>query len=154
MNLFDKLFDNKKKKGLDAAMENAFQNFVENNPIMKKAKKTVEEAGEGITKTLEEELYGEAKADHSDKGSVIDNFDERSREWDSMFDQIVDRELSQYTICPECGEASPAGQVQCPYCGAYMTGYTADVKICPHCGAKNKALDLFCTSCGESLTSD
>ena len=49
MSLFDKLFDNKKTNKVDAAMEGAFQNFIENNPIMKKARATIEEAGDNIT---------------------------------------------------------------------------------------------------------
>ena len=152
MSLFDKLFDNKKTNKVDAAMEGAFQNFIENNPIMKKARATIEEAGDNITTSLEEELYGEAKSDPSAKGSVMEHFEERSREWDAMFDQIVDKDLGMYKICPECGEAAPSDLEECPNCGARLPEHTAAVKICPHCGAENKALDFYCTNCGKEFT--
>ena len=37
--------------------------------------------------------------------------------------------------CAYCNNIINRSDTQCPYCGAYMTGYTADVKICPHCGS-------------------
>ena len=91
MSLFDKMF---KKNALDEAMENAYENFKENNPVTKKAKATIEQAGKEITKSLETELYGEAQEHPDGQPSVLEDFDSLSAEWDKMFDQIIDRELN------------------------------------------------------------
>ena len=94
MDFFDKLF-NKEKTGIDKAMEDAYQNFVENNPITKKAKKTISDAADEITRSLEEEVYGEARTDPAEEPSVFDQFDVRSRKWDDLIDQLAVRELKK-----------------------------------------------------------
>ena len=54
MSIFDKM---SKKNKLDEAMDKAFEDFAENNPITRKAKQTIEDAGIGITKNLEKKLF-------------------------------------------------------------------------------------------------
>ncbi len=150
MDLFDKLF-NKKENKIDKAMEDAYQNFVENNPIMKKAKEKINEAADSITYSLEDELYGGTRSKPGDHGDILEHYEERSRYWDRMIEGIKDKELSQYKICTECGQAASADLETCPYCNAKLPEHTADVQICPHCGAKNKALDFYCVNCGKEL---
>ena len=107
MGLFDEMF---KKNEFDKKMDDVYNDFVENNPVTKKAKATIEEAKAGITHALEEELYGT-----SDEGPVAEGDDEAlMQKWDAMIDQIVDKELSRYKICPSCGEAAPAEMNFCP----------------------------------------
>lgn len=119
MSLFDKMF---KRNKFDEAMDKAFDDFVENNPISRKAKATIQEAADNITNTLEREVYGEVQKHPKGRPSVLEDFDSVSAEWDEMINQIADRELgeSQYMNCPKCGE-------------------------------KNKFLDRYCVKCGAKL---
>lgn len=144
MSLFDKMF---KKNKFDEKLDEAFDSFLENNPTMKKAKATISEVEEGITHSLEEQLYGKA----SDEPFVKESDEAMMRNWDSMIDQIIDKELGAYKICPDCGNAASAELDHCPKCGAQLPENTAAVQICPYCGAKNKALDFTCASCGKEL---
>lgn len=148
MSIFDKMF---KPNKFDEAMDNAFQEFVDNNPVSKRAKAKINEAADSITRTLETELYGEAK-DHPDgQPSVMDDFESVSSEWDSMIDQIIDRELGQFKICPKCKESVSSELTVCPHCHTPLPEITAAFQICPHCGTKNKMLDLYCAKCGKRL---
>ena len=97
MSIFDKMF---KKNALDEAMENAYENFKENNPVTRKAKATIEDAGKEITKSLEKELYGKAQEHPDGQPSVLEDFDSLSKGWDNMIDQIIDRELDKVKTCP------------------------------------------------------
>ena len=145
MGLFDKLF---KKNAFDRKMDEAFDSFVENNPITRKTKETIAGAQEEITRSLEEELYGEAR-----QGSVNDESeDDMMRRWGTMIDQLIDKELNAYKVCPNCCEAVPAEKENCPYCGTKLPETTAAVQICPHCGAENKILDRKCANCGKNIT--
>ena len=148
MGLFDDLFKSE-KNGIDKMMDDAFQNIAMNNPIMKKAKAHIEEAANSITKELEGELGEEGNSQPKEEPSVMDHFEERSRTWDSLIDRIAEKELSQYKVCPECGEAVPADRVICPYCNTKLPEHTADVWICPDCGAKNRTLSFYCENCGK-----
>ena len=49
MSLFDKMF---KRNKFDDAMDKAFDDFVENNPISRKARATIQEAADNITNTV------------------------------------------------------------------------------------------------------
>lgn len=153
MAFFDKLF-NKEKTGIDKAMEDAYQNFVENNPITKKAKQTISDAADGITRELEEAVYGEARTDPAEEPSVFDHFDVRSRKWDALIDQFTINELKKYKSCPGCGEAVPADYDVCPYCSSKLPERTADVWICSYCGTENKFTDLQCVKCGKEFHLD
>lgn len=148
MGLFDKLFNNE-KNGFDKALEKAFNDFTENNPITRQAKAKINEAADLMSESLETELYGEPKG--GTRPSVMDSFDERRREWDSLIDQIAAKELSKYKICPSCGEEVPANYETCPYCNTKLPEYTAEVRVCPHCGAKNKTLNFYCENCGKEM---
>ncbi|MBE6029334.1 MAG: hypothetical protein E7226_04185 [Clostridiales bacterium] len=119
MSLFDKMF---KRNKFDDAMDKAFDDFVENNPISRKAKATIQEAADNITNTLEREVYGEVQKHPKGRPSVLEDFDSVSAEWDEMINQIADREL---------GESQNMN--------------------CPKCGAKNKFLDHYCVKCGAKL---
>ena len=122
MSLFDKMF---KKNALDEAMDNAYENFKENNPVTRKAKATIEQAGEEITKSLEKELYGEAQ-DHPDgMPSPLEDFDSLSAGWDNMIDQIIEKELGKYKICPNCSEAFPSELETCPHCNTSLHDITS-----------------------------
>ena len=88
-----------------------------------------------------------SEAYYGSKDEIMSNY-----EWDAMFDQIIDKDLGMYKICPECGEAAPSDLEECPNCGARLPEHTAAVKICPHCGAENKALDFYCTNCGKEFS--
>lgn len=144
MSIFDKLFP---KTDFERKMDDAFDHFVENNPVMKKAKAQIAQGEEELTHSLERELYGEG----GEKPYVKKSDEEMLRGWDEMIDGIIDKQLSAYKICPDCGEAAPADLDHCPKCGAALPSYTAEIQICPYCGATNKALDLFCTNCGKRL---
>jgi hypothetical protein len=148
MDLFDEFF-NKEKNGIDKAMDDAFDNFVENNPFMKKAKSRIEEAANMISSSLEEEAYGQARERPEGQPSIMDSFDSRSREWDSMTEQIVAKELRQYKVCPSCNEAVPAGYDTCPYCRSPLPDHTAEFWTCKHCGAKNRTMYFYCENCGK-----
>ena len=82
---------------------------------------------------------------------IMEHFEERSRDWDRMFDQIVDKELSQYKICEACGQAVPSDLDICPNCKAKLPDHTVAVWICRHCGAKNRTLDMYCVNCGKKF---
>ena len=144
MGLFDKMF---KKNAFDEKLDDAYNDFVENNPVFKRARTIISDAEEGIQHSLEKELYGESE----ERPFVKENDETMMRNWDSMIDQIIDKKLSAYKICPSCGEAASAEMKFCPNCGTQLPDHTAEVQICPYCGAKNKALDLKCVSCGKSL---
>ena len=128
MSIFDKMF---KKGAFDEKMDEVFDDIVENNPLMKKAKATIAEAEDEITSSLEKELYGKTGVVSVSK----DNKEEMMREWDSMIDQIIDKELGAYKVCPSCGEAVSSKLENCPKCGM----------VCDD-NAK------FCTLCGSPLT--
>ena len=148
MSIFDKMF---KKNKLDEAMDKAFEDFAENNPVKRKAKATINEAGVKITHTLERELYGESKDHSDDHRTVLEDFDSLSADWDSMIDQLAERELGKYKVCPNCGEPAPAALETCPHCNTPLPDITAAFQICPYCGEKNKSLDLYCVKCGKRL---
>ena len=150
MGLFDKLFPKKENK-IDRAMEDAYQNFVENNPIIKKAKRVINESADRMTAEMEEAAYGSAKSKPGEHGDIMEHFEERSRDWDKMFDQIVDKELGQYKICEACGQAVPSDLDICPNCKAKLSDHTVAVWICRHCGAKNRTLDMYCKNCGKKF---
>ncbi len=150
MDLFDKLF-NKEKNGFDKAMDDAFNNLVENNPFTKKAKERIDEAANMISSTLEEEAFGQAKEKPDGEPSIIDNFDSKSREWNSLMEQIVTKEFSKYKVCPGCNEALPAEYDTCPYCRTKLPDHTAEVWVCPHCGAKNRTMYFYCENCGKKM---
>ena len=151
MSFFDKMF---KKNALDEAMEDAFENFKENNPVTKKAKKTIEDAGKGITKNLEKQLYGEVQNHPEGQPSVLEDFDELSAGWDKMIDQIIDKELGKFKVCPKCAKAVPSELDTCPHCNSPLPDITAAYQICPHCGTKNRFIDFNCVNCGEPLELD
>jgi predicted RNA-binding Zn-ribbon protein involved in translation (DUF1610 family) len=136
-----------KKGAFDEKMDEVFDDIVENNPLMKKAKATIAEAEDEITSSLEKELYGKTGVVSVSK----DNKEEMMREWDSMIDQIIDKELGAYKVCPSCGEAVSSKLENCPKCGTKLPEITAAFRICPYCGAKNKALDFNCVNCGKKL---
>ena len=148
MSFFNKMF---KKNKIDEAMEQAYENLAENNPVTRKAKATINEAGEKITRSLERELYGEAKDHSDDHRTALEDFDSLSKDWDSMIDQIAERELGKYKVCPNCGEPSPSELDTCPHCNSPLPDISAAFQICPYCGAKNKFLDFNCVKCGKRL---
>ena len=139
MSIFDKM---SKKNKLDEAMDKAFEDFAENNPITRKAKQTIEDAGIGITKNLEKKLYGESKDHSDDHRTVLEDFDSLSADWDSMIDQLAERELGKYKVCPNCCESVPSELETCPHCNTPLPDITAALHSCPHCGEKNKVLEL------------
>lgn len=144
MSFLDKLF---KKNSFDKKLDDAYEDFLENNPVTKKVKATISQAQEEITGSLEEELYG--KTGEGPSRNVSE--EEMMRGWDTMIDQIIDKELSAYKICPYCGEAVSSELDTCPYCETELPETTAACQICPHCGAKNRILDFTCVNCGKEL---
>ncbi len=144
MSIFDKMF---KKNAFDKKMDETYENFVNNNPAMKAVRGIIDEAEDGITNGLEEELYGKTgvrPVPKEDKEAMM-------REWDSMIDQIMEKELRSYKICPSCFEAAPADLDYCPECGAKLPETTAESRICPYCGGKNRIWDFECAYCGKEL---
>ena len=148
MSFFDKMFKNNK---LDETMEKVYEDFAENNPVTRKAKATIEEAAERMTHDLEVEAYGKAKDHSDDHRTVLEDFDSLSADWDSMIDQLAERELGKYKVCPNCCEPVPAELETCPHCNTPLPDITAAFQICPYCGEKNKSLDLYCAKCGKRL---
>jgi len=148
MSIFDKMF---KKNKLDEAMDRAFEDFAENNPVTRKAKATINEAGVKITHTLERELYGESKDHSDDHRTVLEDFDSVSANWDNMIDQLIEKEFGKYKVCPNCNETVPSELETCPHCNTPLPDITAAFQICPKCGAKNKILDFNCFECGAKL---
>jgi len=148
MSIFDKI---SKKNKLDEAMDKAFEDFAENNPITRKAKQTIEDAGIGITKNLEKKLYGEVQKHPEGHPSVLEDFDSASANWDNMIDQLIEKEFGKYKVCPNCNEIVPAELETCPHCNTPLPDITAAFQICPKCGAKNKILDFNCSACGAKL---
>ena len=148
MSLFDKMF---KKGKFENAMDSAFEKIEENNPITRKTKSTIDKAAGDITRTLERELYGEIQDTPDVRPSVFDDDGALMDQWDSMIDQIAERELNRYKICPGCGESVSSELEICPRCGSPLPEHTAAVVICPFCGEKNKRLDLYCAKCGKEL---
>lgn len=117
MSIFDKMF---KKNAFDEKMDDAFDNIVQNNPVMRKAKATINEAANEITYSLERELNGENRQRHGKKSFLNGNEEAMMQEWDSMIDQIIDKELGAFKVCPSCGETAPAELERCPKCGAQL----------------------------------
>ena len=148
MSIFDKMF---KKNKLDEAMDKAFEDFAENNPITRKAKQTIEDAGIGITKNLEKKLYGEVQKHPEGHPSVLEDFDSASANWDNMIDQLIEKEFGKYKVCPNCNETVPSELETCPHCNTPLPDITAAFQICPYCGAKNKSLNFNCVKCGKRL---
>ena len=152
---FDKLF---RKNRLDRAIEHAYEEARDNNPITRKVKATIDESADEITRSLERELRKKGIAREKDRPSsaegrpsVVDDFEAVSADWDHMIDQIMEHELGKYKICPNCCEAVPAEKEKCPHCGSPLPENTAAYQICPNCGEINRALDLHCVKCGEKL---
>jgi RNA polymerase subunit RPABC4/transcription elongation factor Spt4 len=56
------------------------------------------------------------------------------------------------TACPNCGKASPAGALFCPYCGNKTQSVQTEVKFCLHCGAALRTGAKFCPSCGQNVS--
>ena len=150
MDLFDKLF-NKEKNDFDRAMEKAFGEFAENNPVTKMVKGKINEASDLITQSLKERIDETGSSDWEKGPSVFEDFGAKSREWNSMIEKIVSKELGQYKVCPGCHEAVPAEYDICPYCNRRLPENTADIWICPHCGSQNRDLEFFCENCGKEL---
>lgn len=117
MSLFDKMFQ---KNKLDEALEKGYEEFAENNPVTRKAKATIEEAAKEMTRSLERELYGKSKDHSDDHRSALEDFDSISADWDKMIDQIAERELDKYTICPKCGAKNKFLDFNCVECGAEL----------------------------------
>ena len=117
MSIFDKMF---KKNAFDEKMDQAYEDFVENNPVMKKARATIDEAANEITHSLEKELYGEKKEPSKKQSMLKGDADTIMQKWDSMIDHIVEKEFSAYKVCPSCGEAAPAELDRCPHCGTQL----------------------------------
>ena len=42
--------------------------------------------------------------DSNDHRTALEDFDSLSADWDSMIDQLAERELGKYKICPNCNE--------------------------------------------------
>lgn len=123
MDLFkkvDKLFFQKEKSGIDKKIDDEFHTYAENNPIMNEAKAKIEEAADNITDSLERELGKNTKNASKERPSVLDNYDARAEEWDSMIDQICDRESSRFKLCPSCNEAVDAKLDYCPHCNTRL----------------------------------
>ena len=91
MSLIDKLF---KKNKFDEKMDHAFQDFVENNRIMRDAEAKINEAADTITAGLREEL-GEDADLTLDRSSILDNSEAVTSEWDRMFDQLYEQKLEE-----------------------------------------------------------
>lgn len=85
----------------------------------------INEAADEITDSLELELYGEVQTMREDRPSVLEDYDAVSSGWDSMIDQLIDRDMEQNGIDTDC--------------------------ICPACGLQNKRRDIFCVECGKRL---
>ncbi len=148
MSFFNKMF---KKNKLDEAMEKAYEDFAENNPVTRKAKATIEEAAKKMTHSLEVEAYGEAKDHSDDHRTALGDFDSLSSDWDNMIDLIIDKELGKYKVCPKCKQSVPSELDTCPHCNTPLPDITAAFQICPKCGAKNKFLAFNCVKCGAKL---
>lgn len=149
--MFDKLFkDESNENSTESKMDNAFEDFLVNNPFTKGVKDLIQDAADTITDEMEIELNGKT-GDRTERKPIIDNFDEQSKKWDSMFNQIVDKHLSQYKICQKCGQYSPSDAVTCVNCGAKLPEYTAAYFACPYCSYPNKTLDTYCRNCGKKI---
>lgn len=140
-----------KKNAFDQKMDDAYESFAENNPVTRKAKTMIDDNANKITHSLEWELHGE-NPNPSEKRSFVDGDGEAMMEqWDSMIDQLFEKELDAYKVCPNCLEAVSAELECCPHCGTQLPDHTAAIQICPHCGAKNRIFDLKCANCGKEL---
>ena len=126
MSLFSKMF---KKNALDQKMEDAYEYIVENNPVMKKTNAAMVEGKEEITHALEGELYKRTGERLENRPPIEGDNDVLMREWDSMFDKIIDQELESIKICPSCGEAASAELECCPHCGAKLPEITAKEQV-------------------------
>lgn len=120
--MFDKMF---KKNAFDQKLDDTFEKLVENNPVMRKARATIDEGENNITRSLERELYGDG-AEISKNHPILDGDNEDiMQNWSSMMDQIFEKKLDAYKICPSCAEAVSAELDHCPHCGTRLPEYTA-----------------------------
>lgn len=156
MKLFDDLFNDRKDKGddlLDQVAKKASDMFIK--PTMDKAIAHLNKGAELMTESLEAIKNGEEVPEepiHPVEGNELPDFDNLSKKWDSLIDQIEDQELNKYKICPSCNEAVSSENEYCPHCGAKLPAQTAARTICPYCGTENRALALNCIKCGKELT--
>ena len=114
------------KNKFDEALDEKYEYLVENNPVTRKAKATIDESAREITNRLEYELYGKAQGTSLHQPSMLEDGKAVMDGWDSMMDQLMEKELAKAQIDPYC--------------------------TCPNCGTKNKILDLHCVNCGQRLT--
>jgi RNA polymerase subunit RPABC4/transcription elongation factor Spt4 len=159
MGLFD-IFDGKKSKFqetgddlLDNVVKKASDLF--EKPVMDKAMKQINGAADLMTKSLEAikndtELPEDTIPEDTPHDQLPD-FDSLSKNWDSLIDQIEDKELNKYKICPSCNDAVPSENKFCPLCGAKLPEQTAARRTCPFCGTENRALALTCVKCGKEI---
>ncbi len=149
--MFDEFFkDDSKEDNTKSALEKGFDDFLENNPFTKGVKDLIQQAADSITDEMEIELNGKT-TDRTERKPILDHFDEQSKQWDSMFHQIVDKHLNQYKICPKCGQYSPSDAITCMNCGTPLPEHTAAYITCPYCSAQNKVLDTYCRNCGKKI---
>ena len=154
MGLFDK------KPGEESFGDKLIQGVVKTasdlieKPFMDEAVNRINDAAELMTESLEAIKEGKEvpeEPSHTAPRNGLPDFDALGKNWDRLFDEIEDKELGKYKVCPSCKEAVSSENQFCPKCGARLPEHTAAVRICPYCGTKNRALNFRCTGCGKEL---
>lgn len=158
MNIFDSLFNGKKSK-FEETMDSLLEGTVEkvkdiaDDKFMKDLTEKFNEVDVMMTQSLEAMRDGREIPEDAPpvSNTEMPDFDASMKKWDGLIDEIEEKELGKYKICPECGEAVPSDGNYCRNCGARLPDLSAAFRVCPKCGRKNRALNLRCENCGAEL---